>query len=183
MFKKIKHKQLAVIICMAAIFYSFAVAKLSSKLQKKIEEAISTTYAIENFELVPILISKEIDKITPNNLSEEQIFIIKKGEHKYGYVYVGEAASMKNLFDYIVLFNLDFTIKKSKVLIYREDYGRQIGSQRWLKQFIGLSIDESPIYGDTIDAISGATISASSMTRAINKVLKSMKIIKEKGIL
>jgi len=178
-----KYKQVAVILLMTVIFYSFIQNKRSTRLQKKIKDAIINTYEIEDFELQPILISAEINKNTPIELRKDNLFIIKKGSKKHGYVYIGKSSSMKNLFDYIVLFNNNLTIKKSKVLIYREDYGKQIGSQRWLKQFIGLSIDNVLIYGENIDAISGATISASSMTRAINNILKSVKILKEKEIL
>jgi len=67
-------------------------------------------------------------------------------------------------------------------LIYREEHGKQIGSQRWLKQFIGLSSTDNPSYGENIDAISGATISASSMTMAVGNVLKSIQILKQKKL-
>jgi len=69
---------------------------------------------------------------------------------------------------------------KSKVLVYREDYGGEIGSKRWLKQFIGKTHGDSLIYGDNIVAIAGATISVRSMTQAINDVLASIKILHEK---
>ena len=69
------------------------------------------------------------------------------------------------------------------MLIYREDYGRQIGSQRWLKQFIGKKVGEQLGYGEDVDAIAGATISAKSMTKAVNDVLESLKVLQEKGIL
>ena len=81
------------------------------------------------------------------------------------------------------MFNTDLSIKKSKVLIYRENYGRQIGSQRWLKQFIGLTPNDELTYGKNIDAIAGATISASSMTRATDEVLQSIKTLKEQNII
>ena len=90
---------------------------------------------------------------------------------------------MKRVFDFIVLFDSKFTIKKTKVLIYREDYGQQIGSQRWLKQFIGLVPEDTPIYGEDIDAIAGATISASNMTREIGHVLRSMAFLKKKKVI
>ena len=60
------------------------------------------------------------------------------------------------------------------MLIYREDYGAEIGSKRWLKQFIGKKNGEDLKYERDIIAISGATISAYSMTIAINNLLKSV---------
>ena len=72
---------------------------------------------------------------------------------------------------------------KTKVLVYREDYGGEIGSKRWLKQFIGKTQHDELRYGDNIVAISGATISVRSMTHAMNNILASLKIIHEKNIL
>ena len=83
----------------------------------------------------------------------------------------------------MVMFDNDLIIKKSKVLIYRENYGQQIGTQRWLKQFIGMSPSSEVNYGENVAAISGATISASSMARAVNRVLITMKILQEENML
>jgi len=69
------------------------------------------------------------------------------------------------------------------VLIYREEYGGEIGSKRWLKQFIGKTKTDDLRYGDNIINISGATISVRSMTSAMNNLLLSLKTLSEKGIL
>ena len=99
------------------------------------------------------------------------------------YLCTGEAPSKKKMFDFILLFKPNLRILKSKVLIYREEYGLQIGSQRWLKQFIGLGINDRASYGKNIDAISGATISARSMTRVTDEVLQTLKTLKEAALL
>ena len=87
------------------------------------------------------------------------------------------------MFDYLILLDTDLIIKKAKVLVYREDYGGEIGSRRWLKQFIGKSSSENLKYEKEIIAISGATISARAMTVAINTFLKNTTILKENNIL
>ncbi len=61
-------------------------------------------------------------------------------------------------------------------MIYREDHGAEVGSKRWLKQFIGKSGDNNLKYQKDIVAISGATISAKSMTNEVNKLLKTIHI-------
>ena len=73
------------------------------------------------------------------------------------------------------LFDLNLKIKKVKVLIYRENYGGEISSKRWLSQFIESPEDDSFVYGDNISAISGATISVKSITESINEVMVSLK--------
>ena len=100
-----------------------------------------------------------------------------------GYAYVGKAPSKTDEFDYIVLFDQNLIVVKTKVLAYREDYGGEIGSKRWLKQFIGSSKESNYRLHDNIVAIAGATISVNSMTNAMNRVLKSIGELQELNIL
>jgi Na+-translocating ferredoxin:NAD+ oxidoreductase RnfG subunit len=68
-------------------------------------------------------------------------------------------------------------------LVYREDHGGEVGSKRWLNQFSGKSKADNLIYQKDIAAISGATISAKSMTNEINKLLKTVQILHQKQVL
>ncbi|MBS9461896.1 FMN-binding protein [Flagellimonas sp. 389] len=169
--------------CMAFLFLGFSPKKISPRLQEKLNNAVQSTFEVEGFELQWIQVEEAINAKTKVELGHENLFKVEKSGKLIGYAYLGEAPSMKNIFDYVVLFNPDLSIKKSKVLIYREDYGRQIGSQRWLKQFIGKKSGDTIIYGEDVDAISGATISAKSMTVAVNAVLSSVEVLKKSKIL
>ena len=84
-------------------------------------------------------------------------------------VYIGYSPSKFDNFDFMVVFDCDNKIKLVKVLIYRENYGGEISSRRWLKQFIGIT-EPKPF----VDAISGATISVNSIKYSINKLIKSL---------
>lgn len=175
--------KIGVAIMAALVLLGFKEGGINPRLKQKLESAVQTTFELESYELQSLYVPKQVDENTPVSLQENTLFVIKANGKSIGYAYLGVAPSMKNVFDYVVLLNPDLSIKKSKVLIYREDYGRQIGSQRWLKQFIGKKAGETVTYGEDIDAISGATISAKSMTVAIGQVLKSMAILKEEKIL
>ena len=96
---------------------------------------------------------------------------------------MSKAPSKTADYDYLVLIDPELVVLKAKVLIYREEYGGEISSSRWLRQFIGKSKDDEFRYGDNIDAIAGATISVRSMTNAMNDLMKSLKTLNEKGIL
>lgn len=168
---------------MAVLFCSFQSGRFSAVLQQKVDNAITATFVSENYTLKPIAVSAAVDAQTPTDFSGERLLAIQEKDRLLGYAYVGEAASKKRTFDYIVMLDPQLVIKKVKVLIYREDFGQQIGSQRWLKQFIGLSANDTAQYGKNIDAVSGATISASNMTRATNEVLQSLKMLREKQVL
>ena len=161
------------VVFTAFSFFGFTSSKISPKLQQKLNNAVQTTFEVESFELEHLELDLDGDNLFKINLESEVL----------GYAYLGKAPSMKDMFDYVVLFNPDLDIKKAKVLIYRENHGRQIGSQRWLKQFIGKKPGDTIEYGNNVDAISGATISAKSMTKAVGEVLAQMKDLQHKGLL
>ena len=79
-----------------------------------------------------------------------------------------EAAQAYETFDYIVLFNPDFSIKKVEIAQYPGAYGYQICRRGWLTQFIGKTT--SLKLNEDIDGVSGATISAQFLIDDINVV-------------
>jgi len=168
------------IILLSLSLLSFGLPK---HLQKKVDKEIKSTYNIETFDFNTIIISTEIAQTLPATFGTDNLFEIKSEENLLGYAYVAKAPSKTDQFDYLVLLDSELIVLKTKVLIYREDYGGEIGSKRWLKQFIGKSQHDELRYGDNIVAISGATISVRSMTHAMNNVLASLKILHEKNIL
>lgn len=178
---KLKFISLAVFFT-AFFFLGFKADKISPKLQEKLNNAVQTTFEVEEFTLELIKVDSRLNQKTPSELGGENLFKIVGGGSTIGYAYLGEAPSMKNIFDYVVLFNPDLSVKKSKILIYREDYGRQVGSQRWLKQFIGKKSGQKLAYGEDIDGISGATISAKSMTLAVSNILESMQVLQDNKV-
>jgi len=148
---------------------------IPDKIAEKADKIIAKFYDNDEFLKELIQISEEVNRNTTSEFGNENLFkIISEGE-LLGYGYIGNALSKTADFDYLVLFDKDFIITKSKVLVYREEYGGEIGSKRWLRQFIGKSASsEELVYGKTIVPISGATISVKSMTRAINDLLQSV---------
>lgn len=154
------------------IFCSFSLPK---NIQKKVEKQISKTFAVKDFTIEPIHIIDSVNTKLKKKISTDQLFKIVKGDQELiGYAYVDKAPSKTDEFDYLILLNKELIIAKTKVLIYREDYGGEIGSKRWLKQFIGLKSKEKVTYEKDIIPISGATISAYAMTAAVNTFLKDL---------
>lgn len=168
------------ILVLSLIFLSFGVPK---NIQKKIDKEIKKAFEIESFSFEAKTIASEIAETLPSDFRTDNFFSIKKNKTLLGYAYVSKALSKTDTFDYLVLLDQDLIVKKAKVLVYREDYGGEIGSTRWLKQFVGKTISDELRYNDTVITISGATISVRSMTTAMNDLLKSLKILNEKGIL
>ncbi|TGV04553.1 FMN-binding protein [Flavivirga rizhaonensis] len=156
---------------------------LPKNIQKKVDKEIKGIFSVETFKFTGVIISSDIKKDLPSKFEEDNLFKIETNDELLGYAYLSQASSKTAQFDYLVLLDKDLVVLKSKVLIYREEYGGEIGSKRWLKQFIGKKGGDTLKYGDNIAAISGATISVRSMTNAMNNLLESLKILHSKNIL
>ncbi|WP_397362303.1 FMN-binding protein [Olleya sp. R77988] len=168
------------VLFLAFVLLAFGLPK---SIQKKVDKAIKDTYQVDTFLFESKLISEDIASTLPSKFGTDNFFEIKSDSTLLGYAYVAKAPSKTDQFDYLVLLDSDLIVKKAKVLVYREDYGGEIGSKRWLKQFIGKTQNDQLKYGDNIVAISGATISVRSMTEAMNNLLASLKILNQKAAL
>ncbi len=167
-------------ILIAFIAFGFG---LSTKLQKKIDKVIKSTFKIETFSFNAITFPPEHTKDLPSKFGVDNFFNIKSSDKLIGYAYVAKAPSKTAQYDYLVLLDTNYSIVNTKILIYREEYGGEIGSKRWLRQFTGKTKNDEFKYGDNIDAISGATISVRSMTNAMNNLMRSLQILNKKGML
>ena len=154
---------------------------IPKKTKKQIDKEILSVFGIESFSKEELFFDEEVNKSLLLEFGKENFYRIFDDENQIGYFYYGNARSKADTFDYLVIFDNELIIKKIKILAYREDYGGEIGSKRWLKQFIDLSKEDSIVYGKDIKAISGATISARSMTIAINELLQSIAILQNKN--
>ncbi len=79
-------------------------------------------------------------------------------------------------FYYMAIFDINLSIIKVTVLDYQSEYGYEICSKNWLKQFKG-SPDKYFEYDENVDAISGATVSGQAMVDEINSLKKLVQII------
>lgn len=174
---------IAAIILLALSFTLSSFNGLSKSIKKKVDKEIKSAFRTNLYELKTFPISESINANLPSKIKENTFFTILNTDQIIGYAYIDKAPSKTDKFDYLVLFDSNLIIKKTKVLVYREDYGGEIGSKRWLKQFNGKSCKERLQYEKDIIAISGATISANSMTIAINNLLKSIDILQQQKII
>ena len=167
-------------VLLALLCLSFV---LDKGLSKTVDKEIKETFGVENYSYSLKQIPAETRAELPAKFDGNNFLEIETQNQPVGYAYVSKAPSKTDQFDYLILLDNDLTILKAKVLVYREDYGGEIGSKRWLKQFIGKTQNDELRYKDNIAAISGATISVRSMTNAVNDLLKSLKILHSKHIL
>ncbi len=177
---KYRIKIISLVILVAWGFSSFGLPKY---LEKKVGKEIERVFGSENIELKTISLSKDVLKQLPASFNEDNFFKLKQGNAALGYIYVGNAPSKTATFDYLVVFDADLKVIHSKVLVYREEYGGEIGSKRWLRQFNGKSSADRVDHTTNIDGISGATISVRSMTTAMDNLFQSLAILQKKNLL
>ncbi len=156
--------------------------QLPKRILKKVQKELVKTYDRKELKLVEITVSEVVNAQLGKRIYAANLFQIVDATEIVGYAYIGKAPSKTDEFDFLIILDKELIIKKSKVLIYREDYGAEIGSRRWLKQFIGKSTKDHLKYRRDIMAISGATISALSMTQAINQFLSDLTILQKHHI-
>jgi len=90
------------------------------------------------------------------------------------YAVFTQARGRYDLFDYLLIISADAVIEKVEIVKYRSEHGGEIASKRWLSQFQNYSSGELK-YATDISAISGATLSAKSITADIPEVMALVK--------
>ena len=156
--------------------------QIPKRILKKVNKELVKTFEKDELSLESIAVSKVINQQLGKHIGAINLFKVVKDTTIIGYAFIDKAPSKTDEFDFMILLDKELIIKKAKVLVYREDYGGEIGSRRWLKQFIGKSSKDQLKYRRDIMAISGATISAVAMTQAINQFLADVSILHQNNI-
>lgn len=149
-------------------------------LDKKIDREIKDAFEVETYDYQGVNVPGDLQRQIPSRVSEQNLFRLEEKGQLLGYAYVDQAPSKTAVFDYLVIFDKNLSITKTKVLVYREEYGGEIGSKRWLRQFNGKS--KASELGH-IAAISGATISVRSMKKAVKDILFSVEVLHKNNVL
>ena len=173
-------KKLFYISILVIITSSFTISK---RVEALIEKEVKSVFDISLYKKELLKVPFEVNETLPQKISDSNFYKIYNNQQLLGYYYLGQAYGKADYFDFIVIFDKDLIVSKVKILVYREDHGGEVGSKRWLKQFIGTKTATQLKYQQDIAAISGATISAKSMTNEVNKLLKTIHILNSKQLL
>jgi len=151
--------------------------------KKKVFKSFETLWQGENIQTKMIANELADDREITKSLKRLQLYELDAAGKRKGYLFLSAAASRYNDFDLMVIYNPSLEILATKVLIYREDWGAEIGSKRWLKQFLGKSSKDEMRLGYEIQGISGATVSVQSATLAIELMSSKISELKLNGFL
>lgn len=142
------------------LIFSFNLLAEKPEFNAKVEKEL-----LKHFNL-DYINNQEIKELSGGN----DLFLkTSNGDKELGIVVLTSAKGRYDMFDYMIIYNQNLEIKFIKILVYRSEYGSEITAKKWLSQFYNRSGD-SLKYGSDIQAISGATFSASSLTMNINRI-------------
>ncbi len=191
--KKVNIKQIARAIRLIILVISLSFLSFTSMdkwpgngIQKKLGEEATDSWNEEE-------VSVEEVKASPFGSSEKhkQLYVIRKNNKKLGFGYIGRVQTCRpggcsrptgnsiqngsfEYFDYLMILSKDFEVKKVEIINYQATRGYEISSRNWLKQFVGFTGKKDLKYRKDIQAISGATVSATSIIEDIEQTLKRL---------
>ena len=115
-------------------------------------------------------------------LEGDQVHILKQEDDLLGYLISTRAIGRYDYFDYLLAFDPDFSVLGITVTVYRSTHGAAICQKKWLSQFEAYAGGELS-YGKDIDALSGATISATSLVKDVQRCYQIMINLKGEDLI
>jgi electron transport complex protein RnfG len=95
-----------------------------------------------------------------------------------GYAVVVDEVGQHEPITFGVLTDKDGRVVRIEVMAYREAYGAEVRSQRFLRQYQGRTLTDLDQPSGDVDAISGATISCNSTRRAVKRALQQIELLR-----
>ena len=97
------------------------------------------------------------------------VYVATRDDRPDGYAVFDQERGQHELIDFATFFDASGKVTRTEVMAYREAYGHEIRRESFRRQFLGRDAKSGYEVGKDIDAISGATISADSMSRAVRR--------------
>lgn len=110
---------------------------------------------------------------TPPSLWEDEyvVFTAKRGDQIMGHAIIVEEIGKHRPITFVVGLRADGHVKDVAVMAYREAYGGEVQTNRFLKQYRDKSSESALQSHADIQNIAGATLSVEAASRAVKKAL------------
>jgi hypothetical protein len=106
---------------------------------------------------------------------------IRTGPATAGFAVVRNVLGKDQPITFLVATDTTGALKDVDILVYREPYGGEVAYEAWRKQFRGKTSADPLMIGRDIRSISGATISANSVTLGVRAALADLARWKSAG--
>ncbi len=96
------------------------------------------------------------------------LYNVKVADEIQAYLFSTRTKGRYDYFDYSIIYSKALTVQAVIITVYRSTHGAAICQKKWLSQFNGYTGGELKL-GSDIDAVSGGTLSASSIVEDIRR--------------
>lgn len=163
------------------------VTSLQAKVFMKRDEALKTAFPdaaeiIKNEIFLSTDQSKTIESLAKAK-NDSKLYIIyeaKDGEKTLGYAIIDTHSLRTKTETVMFVINPDGTLRQTEVLAFFEPPDYQAGGN-WMELFEGKNSEDSLKVGKDIPNITGATITANSLSQATRRILAVFKVASEEG--
>ena len=171
--KTIFNKTSALLFVALIASSSIATAQVYHSVRVLLSEQFATSKKVDFIRVRPSASQKvSLKKKLGYSLKKsEYIFYVARNEdgHVDGYAIFDQEIGQHELIDFATFFDAKGKVSRVEVVAYREPYGEGIRSKRFRKQFVGRSAMSRFRTGRDIDSITGATLSARAMSKAVRR--------------
>lgn len=112
---------------------------------------------------------KDAQLLSVNKGKHLEVFSVMEKNSQLGWAVLAEVKGRHEYFDVLLIYSGQGILEHIKVLVYRSNYGMEVTNPRWLRQFYGSSASNDLRYQKDIDGLSGATFSAESLVKKVNR--------------
>lgn len=174
------------ITAITKILILFSALNFSSDIKDDSEKIINEFFnknvklVFEQFQ-IPSQVKKKIENECHQKFYKDYVYLWKiyDGNKKIAVAMLDNVYGKSLPITFLVIFDLDGRILDAEIIKYREPYGGAVQEKKWLNQFIGKNSDSQYKLGKDINSISGATISANSVSTGIKKLTILYSLIKD----
>ena len=143
-----------------------------------VEQAQQLMFPGAAFEAVPLTLSddqaKAIEKASDANVRNKELHVWKVSTG--GWFIIDEVVGKHEFIPIALALDAAGTVKDVEILEYREAYGDQVRNPEWRAQFNGKRNGDKLVLEDTIQNISGATLSSKHITDGVRRLLSTYAI-------
>ena len=170
------------------IMFSFTIVSPSiSKVFMKRDEALRAAFpGAAEIEKREIFLSSDQSlavELLAKSKNESKLYIIyeaRDGEKTLGYAIIDTHTLRTKTETVMFVINPDGSLRQAEILAFFEPQDYQAGDN-WIELFEGRTLDDSLRVGKDIPNITGATITANSLSQAIRRILAVFKVASDQG--
>lgn len=143
-----------------------------------VEQAQQLMFPGAAFEAVPLTLSddqaKAIEKASDSNVRNRELHVWKVSTG--GWFIVDEVVGKHEFIPIALALDASGMVKDVEILEYREAYGDGVRNPDWRAQFNGKKNGDKLVLEETIQNISGATLSSKHITDGVRRLLATYAI-------